>query len=178
MARTALLFAGAMAAISMLSDASAQSWSLGVEIGGPHYPPPPVYLYGRPPVVYAPAPPPVVYAPAPPVYYQPAPPVLHSSLSPEGIFDALEDAGYSDFGPMAFRDGVYKLQAVNAHGELVGLEVSALDGVVENEYPLDAGVIAPRRLRAPHAAAAPAGGPPPRRQQPRPAAGGDPLVVY
>src|SRR3954469_26066113 len=86
MARTALLFAGAMAAISMLSDASAQSWSLGVEIGGPHYPPPPVYLYGRPPVVYAPAPPPVVYAPAPPVYYQPAPPVLHSSLSPEGIF--------------------------------------------------------------------------------------------
>ena len=105
--------------------------------------------------------------------------MLHSSVSPDTIFNLLEDAGYSDFGPMAFRDGVYQLQAVNAHGELVALEVSALDGAVENEYPLAAQAMDPRRPRAPHAAAAaPAAGPPSGRQQPPPAAGGDPLVVY
>ena len=118
-----------------------------------------------------------MYAPAPPFYYQAAPPVLHSSVSPDRIYDLLEDAGYSDFGPMAFRDGVYQLQAVNGHGELVALEVSALDGAVESEFPLSGQVIDRRRPRAPHSAAAPAAGPPPSRQPP-PAAGRDPLVVY
>lgn len=180
MARTALILAGAMAAMSF-SGASAQSWGVGVgvEFGGPHYGPPPAYLYGQPPVVYAPAPPPVLYAPAPPVYYQPAAPVLHSSVSPDQIFDLLENSGYSDFGPMAFRDGVYQLQAINPNGELVALEVSALDGAVENEYPLAAEAAAPRLPRVPHAAAvAPAAGPPPGRQLAPPPAGHDPLVVY
>ena len=71
---------------------------------------------------------------------------------------------------MAFVDGVYKLSAVNLHGDLVALEVSALTGLVEfetiianNEAPL-----APPRL--------PVGTqpiPPPRSEP-----GRDPLVVY
>jgi hypothetical protein len=143
------------------SSASAQSW------------PPPGYRYGEPPVVYAPAPPPAVYVPAPPVVYVPAPaPEVRSAVSPDAVFDALERAGYREFSPMAFRDGVYKLNAVNRRGDLVALEVSVLDGQVEREFILEARRAAPdvppqlpRRLPV---------APPPTPVAPSE----DPLVVY
>src|SRR5262245_35623438 len=100
------IFAGSLSALAMLSSATAASWSVGVGVGfgGPGY-------YGPPPVYYA-APPPYVYEQPPPVYAAPPPPpIVHSSLSPDAIFDALESSGYREFSPMAFRDGVYKLNA-------------------------------------------------------------------
>ena len=143
--------------------ASAQSFGVGVgvEFGGPFYGPPPVYYYGAaPPLLYEQ--PPAVYVPAPP-------PLVHASLSPAAIFDVLEQRGYGEFGPMAFRDGVYKLSAVNRDGDVVALEVSALDGAVIRELFLSAG-----------SSAATVVTPAPIAPQPRraPASGADPLVVY
>lgn len=173
MPRTAI-FAGFAAVFAGLSPAAAGSVSVGVGVGvgvpgyygpgyyGPgyyapyyhrrHYYAPPAVVYATPPVIYEPAPPPVVYAPPPVVY---APP---SALPADAVFNRLERAGYSQFGVMAFRDGVYKVDAVNARGDRVSLEVSALNGAVQAEYVIGA-ARPPRTL-------APSGKP------------GDPLVVY
>jgi hypothetical protein len=151
-----------------LSPASAQ-WSVGVgiEFGDPnyygpppvYYGPPPGYLYEQPPTYYAPAPPPVVYAPA----------QIPSAVPPDVVFDKLDRAGYRELGPMAFRDGVYKLSAVNRRGDLVALEVSLLTGSVERET-----VIGARQAAIPPAPpSAPAQPAPPPSSQ-----GNDPLVVY
>lgn len=154
-------------AIAALSPAAAQSWSVGVGVGvgGPAY-------YGPPPVYYG-APPPYVYE-QPPVVYMPAPtPQVRSSVSPDAVFDLLDRAGYRELSPMAFRDGVYKLNAVNRRGDLVALEVSALDGRVEREFILSArhrvtGIAPPARTSIP--------APPPTAPAPQPSS--DPLVVY
>ena len=152
-----------------LSPASAQlSVGVGIEFGGPdyygpppvYYGPPPGYLYEQPPTYYAPAPPPVVYAPA----------RIPSAVSPDVVFDNLEDAGYREFGAMAFRDGVYKLSAVNRHGELVALEVSALTGEVEIEK-----IVGPGTAGAPPVVP-PSLNPPVHPSQAEP--GSNPLVVY
>jgi hypothetical protein len=154
-------------AIGGLSAASAQvSVGVGVEFGGPvYYGPPPVYLYEQPPPYgYVPAPPALVYAP----------PEVPAAVPPDVVFDNLEEDGYSELGPMAFRDGVYKLSAVNPDGELVALEVSVLTGEVEIERIIGsrqaAAPLVPRR-RAPAPAPAPALPPPPEN-------GRDPLVIY
>lgn len=152
MLRSSVL-AAALFMLAGLSPTSAQwSFGVGVEYGAPVYGPPPVYAYEEPPVLYAPA--------------QPIP----SAVPPDVVFDMLERAGYREFSPMAFRDGVYKLNAVNRRGDLVALEVSALTGAVEIEY-----LIAARR-----AAISPAQPPPPARvpQAPARQQGDDPLVVY
>ncbi len=165
------IVAGVLAAVAALSPAGAQSWSVGVGVGfgGPAY-------YGPPPVYYGPAPA-YRYEQPPPVVYMPAPaPVVRSSLPPDAIFDALDRGGYSNFSPMAFRDGVYKLNAVNRRGDLVALEVSALDGRVEREFILTAGhrvLRAAPDVRRP----IPAAPPPPAAPRP-PATSADPLVVY
>jgi hypothetical protein len=156
MCRTAIL-SGALIAVAGLSPASAQSWSVGVGFGygePGYYGPPPVYVYEEPPLVYAPAPPPMV----------------HSAVSPDAVFDALERAGYREFSPMAFRDGVYKLNAVNRRGDLVALEVSALTGAVEREFIIGARQAV--RVPAPVPVAPPAASQAPSKPQ------RDPLVVY
>jgi hypothetical protein len=165
----AAIFA-ALISLAGLSPASAQ-WSVGVgiEFGGPtyygpppvYYGPPPGYLYEQPPTYYAPAPPPVVYAPA----------QIPSSVPPDVVFDKLDRAGYRELGPMAFRDGVYKLSAVNRRGDLVALEVSLLTGSVERETLIGARHTAVPPAPPPPASAQPA--PPPQGE-----AGRDPLVVY
>ena len=116
---------GTLFALPTLSPAAAQlSVGVGIEFGGPaYYGPPPVYLYEQPPTYYAPAPPQVVYGP----------PEIPSAVPPDVVFDMLDQAGYRELGPMAFRDGVYKLSAVNRHGEIVVLEISVLTGEVEIE---------------------------------------------
>ena len=170
MSRAAVL-AGALIAFTAISSAAAQSWSVGVGVGygePAYYDPPPVYLYAHPPVLYEQ--PPVVYAP-PPVVYAPAP--VRSAVSPDAVFDALERAGYGDFGPMAFRDGVYKLNAVNHRGDVVALEVSALSGAVEREFLLQ-----PGRPVVNVAPAAPITSPPASASPAPRTSGGDPLVVY
>jgi hypothetical protein len=158
----------ALVSLVGLSPASAQ-WSVGVgvEFGDPtyygpppvYYGPPPIYLYEQPSSYYAPVPPPIVYAPA----------HIPSAVPPDVVFDNLVESGYRELSPMAFRDGVYKLSAVNRHGDLVALEVSALTGSVERESVIGAG----------QAAILPA--PPPTFAEPAPPAGDegrDPLVVY
>jgi hypothetical protein len=80
----------------------------------------------------------------------------------------LQQAGYRELGPMAFRDGVYKLTAVNRHDEFVALEVSVLTGEVEIEK-----IIGARQAAVPL--------PPPPEEAvppPQPESGRDPLVVY
>ena len=153
MLKSAVL-AGAFLAVATLSPASAQSWSfgVGVEYGVPVYGPPPVYVYEAPPPVYLPA--------------QPIP----SAVPPDVVFDMLEEAGYREFSPMAFRDGFYKLNAVNYRGDLVALEVSALTGAVEREY-----LVAARQAAVPPA---PPPAPMPVPQAPAGQGGSDPLVVY
>jgi hypothetical protein len=181
MVKTAIL-TGALVVAAGLSPAGAQSWSVGVGVGygepPGYYGPPPAYLYEQPPVLYSPppvyAPPPVVYAP-PPVAYAPAP-AVRSAVSPDAVFDALERAGYRELSPMAFRDGVYKLNAVNRRGDLVALEVSALSGEVEREFVLD-GARRPVPPVVPHAARPAAVNPPTASQAPKPGSQ-DPLVVY
>ena len=68
---------GLSIAIAGISNANARdSFSIGLNIGGPgYYAAPPVPYYAPPPVVYR-APPPVVYAP-PPVYYRPYEPRIY-----------------------------------------------------------------------------------------------------
>jgi hypothetical protein len=170
------IFAGLASAMASVSPASAGSWSVGVGVGvgpgyyGPGYYPPgyyyprrfrhrryyaPAYVYPAPPIVYAPAAPGAVYAP----------PAEISALPPDAVFDQLEAAGYYDFGVMAFRDGVYKLDAANPQGDRVSLEVSALDGAVQAEYVI--GAAQPQR-RGPAAA--------PRQGAAQ--SDDDPLVVY
>ena len=164
MPKQALIAAAFLAALS-LSPASAQSWSfgVGVEYGVPIYGPPP--FYGPPPVYGAPGysyqEPPVVYAPVP----------VPRAVPPGTVFDLLEQAGYRDFGPMAFRDGVYQLNAVNPRGDLVSLEVSAITGAVEREYLIAGGEAA--ALPPPPAPAPPRGAVPAQDQEQQ-----DPLVVY
>ncbi len=162
-----IVFLGGLAVAAATSVAHAQSWSVGVGVGfgdPGYYAPPPGYYYAPPPVYYGP-PPGYLYQ-APPEVYAPPPLVVHSSVSPDAVFDNLERAGYRDFGPMAFRDGVYKLNAIDRRGRYVALEVSALDGQVEREI-----VIGGAERRAPRAAArAPSRAPH--------ESGGDPLVVY
>ena len=166
MPRQALIVAAFLAAFGGLSPVYAQSWSfgVGVDYGVPIYGPPPVY--GAPPVYGVP-----VYG-EPPVIYAPAP--VPRAVPPDTVFDLLEQDGYRDFGPMAFRDGVYKLNAVNIRGDLVSLEVSAITGAVEREY-----LVAGRE-----AAAIPQPDPAPSLAAPPSAAPGspnnreDPLVIY
>jgi hypothetical protein len=133
-----------MLAAGLAQSATAQSWRYG-----------PPGLDG-PPVVY--------YDPrfvAPPGYYAvprarrllPVPTVV----SPDAVFDSLEDAGYSELSPMAPRGEFYKLTAIDPAGNLVGLEVSIFSGAIENSYILEAGVRVPpapvepnrKRMRAP-----------------------------
>src|SRR5687768_14964191 len=160
MVRTALLTAMLAAAGLAQSAAAQQSWRYG-----------PPGLYG-PPVVY--------YDPrfvAPPGYYGPPGLVVPRDrrltpvptiVSPDAVFDRLEDAGYSELSPMAPRGEFYKLTAVDPGGNLVGLEVSIFTGRIENSYILEAGVRVPpalvepqrKRVRAP-AAPAPADPAPP-----------------
>jgi hypothetical protein len=175
-----LAILAALAGLSVISPAAAQSWSLGVgvEYGDPGYYGPPPGYYGPPPAYYGPppvyvyeAPPPVYVYEAPPAVYVPAPPpAVPSAVSPDAVFDGLERAGYRQFGPMAFRDGVYKLNAVNRDGERVALEVSALTGAVEREILLGGrqATVAPAPVQA-----APRSAP-----QPAPQTDKDPLVVY
>lgn len=163
------IFAGLLTSVAVLSPAAAGSWSVGVGVGfgePGYYGPPPVYYDAPPPYVYEQPPP--VYVPAPP------PPVVRSSVSPDAVFDALERSGYREFSPMAFREGVYKLNATNRRGDLVALEVSALDGQVEREFILRRGHSSARVI-------SPAPRPVPRvpRAAPEPSGvSGDPLVVY
>lgn len=59
---------------AMTSAYAHDSFSFGINIGGPgYYAPPPVRYYPAPPPAVYYAPPPVYYRSAPPVYYQPAP---------------------------------------------------------------------------------------------------------
>ena len=144
---------GAVLALQGLSPATAQmSFGVGIEFGGPaYYGPPPFYVYEQPP--------PIIYGP----------PEAPSAVPPDVVFDMLDRAGYRELGPMAFRDGVYKLDAVNRNGELVALEISVLTGEVEIERILGRQVAVP--LPPPPA---PVEAPPP----PQPEPGRDPLVVY
>jgi hypothetical protein len=162
MMRFAVL-SGALLALAATSPASAQ-WSFGVGVGygdpgyyAPpgYYGPPPGYYYEQPPAVYVPA--------------QPVP----AAVPPDVVFDNLERAGYREFTPMAFRDGVYKLNAINRRGDLVSLEVSVLTGEVEREY-----LIARRQQAAAPPAPLPAPAPAPAHRAPAPPGGNDPLVVY
>ncbi len=112
---------------------------------------------------------PVYYAPG---YYQRAVP-----LSPDAVFNALEAAGYREFGPMAPREPIYRLNAVNPRGDLVALDISMFTGAIESERILAVHQRPPIRVyrtAPPPPAAAPA--PPP----PRTHSGGahNPLVIY
>ena len=109
MLRNPLLYSALFAAAAAVSPASAQSWGWGVETGGPAY-------YGAPPAYYAPG------------YYPRARPI-----SPDAVFNALEAAGYREFGPMAPREPIYQLNAVNPRGDLVALDVSMFTGEIERE---------------------------------------------
>jgi hypothetical protein len=112
-----------------------------------------------------------------PVYQRAVP------ISPDAIFNALEHAGYREFGAMAPREPVYKLSAVNPRGDLVTLTISMFTGEIEDEAILRPNYRRPLRVHravppiAPEASAAPqrpAGlAPPPRGSVSR-----DPLVVY
>ncbi len=150
MFRNPLLYSALFAAAAAVSPASAQSWGWGVETGGPAY-------YGAPPAYYAPG------------YYPRARPI-----SPDAVFNALEAAGYREFGPMAPREPIYRLNAVNPRGDLVALEISMFTGEIERERILAVHQRPPlrayRQAPAPRTSAPAAPSPP--------AAQHDPLVVY
>src|SRR5688572_12853860 len=133
MVRTALLTA-TLAAAGMTQSAAAQSWG---------YAPP--GFYQQPPIVY--------YDPRfvpPPGYYGPPPgfaaprgrglPPIPTIVSPDAVFDRLDDAGYSELSPMAPRGQLYNLTAVDPAGNLVALEISMFTGEIENRYILEAAV--------------------------------------
>jgi hypothetical protein len=141
-----------LAAAGLAQSAAAQSWGYG-----------PPGLYGPPVVFYDPR-----FAVPPGYYGQPGLAVPRGRLpqaptivSPDAVFDRLEDAGYSQLSPMAPRGEFYKLTAVDPAGNLVGLEVSIFTGSIENSYILEAGVRVPpapvepkrKRVRAPAALA-------------------------
>ncbi len=112
-----------------------------------------------------------------PVYFAPGVYQRALPLSPDAVFNALEAAGYREFSPMAPREPVYRLNAVNPRGDLVALEISMFTGQIERERilavhqrpPLRAYRPAPVPQAAPVAPAAP----PPAND-----GGHDPLVVY
>ncbi len=112
-----------------------------------------------------------------PVYFAPGVYQRALPLSPDAVFNALEAAGYREFSPMAPREPVYRLNAVNPRGDLVALEISMFTGQIERERilavhqrpPLRAYRAAPAPQAAPRAPAAP----PPSDE-----GGHDPLVVY
>jgi hypothetical protein len=192
------VFLAALAAAALSTPVAAQSWGVGVgvTIGEP-----PVY-YDPPPVYYEPAPvyvaPPVIGGPAP-VYVAPgpvAPPVL-DMVSPDEVFDRLDEAGYTNLTPMARRGNLYRLNAVDPYGNLVALRISIFSGEVERADILQAAyappppAATPGRIVEPVAAvpqAAPvappvavapqAEPPPPPTNGQEPAAGDDPLVIY
>jgi len=166
----------ALAAAAIASPATAGSWGfgVGVEYGAPgYYGPPPIY-YGPPPVYYGP-PPGYYVAPPPPVYYQPAPPVLQIA-TPDDVLDGLEAAGYRNLGPMAERGGLYRLGAVNPHGDVVALEISVYSGAIERELILESrGAPGPQVVQQPVPySAPPAPTTPATPSNPQQ----DPLVVY
>jgi hypothetical protein len=136
---------------------------VGVGYGAPDY-------YGPPPAYFDE--PPQVYAPAPPVFRM---------LPPDAVFDSLEERGYREFSPMAFRDGAYKLNAVNRRGDLVALEINVVTAEVMAEFILVERQGGPRfPAYAPMAGAQvspPADYVAPPAPRP-PAEAGDPLVVY
>jgi hypothetical protein len=135
-------------AAAAVSPALAQSW------GAPQ-------PYGQPPVYYAPG-----------VYQRAVP------LSPDAVFDLLDAAGYREFGPMAPREPIYRLNAVNRRGELVALEVSMFTGRIERERVLALRESQPLPAYRPQASV---GAPQPvPTPAPRPASPGarDPLVIY
>jgi hypothetical protein len=102
-------------------------------------------------------------------------------IAPDAIFDALEAAGYREFSPMAPREPVYALKAVNPEGDLVALEISMFTGEIELELILAANYRPPLRAYRPTAAPQAAVPPPPPiapAAPPPPAGGHDPLVVY
>jgi hypothetical protein len=194
MMRTLILMAAFAA--GAVAPAAAQSWGIGVgvEYGPPVFYGPPPVIYYEPPVVVAP--PPVYYEP-PPVVVAPAPPVIEM-VSPDEVFDRLDEAGYTDLAPMAQRGRYYNVRAVDPYGNPVSLEISIHTGEIENKYILESGYAARPAVVAPPAVAAapppppaPAAAPPP---SPAPSAappaslrdrlivpeeeGEDPLVVY
>jgi hypothetical protein len=202
MSKAVLLAALAAAALS--APAAAQSWGVGVgvTIGEP-----PVY-YDPPPVYYEPAPvyvaPPVIGGP-PPVYVAPGPvaPVL-DMVSPDEVFDRLDQAGYTDLTPMARRGNSYRLNAVDPYGNLVALLISIFSGEIERTDILQAAYAPPPPPATPGRIVEPVAGVPPRVPQAAPvappvalapqatppppppptdddeerAAGDDPLVIY
>lgn len=93
--KSILLTIGLMIAASSSAYAH-DSFSFGINIGGPGYyrAPPPVRYYA-PPVVYY-APPPVMYYGPPPLYYRQAP-------APHGYY--RHDSGRYDSGPRGFHHG-------------------------------------------------------------------------
>jgi hypothetical protein len=104
-------------------------------------------------------------------------------ISPDAIFNALEHAGYREFGPMAPREPVYRLNAVNPRGDLVALTISMFTGEIEQEAIVQPNYRQPLHARRnvppaePEASAEPqrpAGVAPP----PRGRVSHDPLVVY
>jgi hypothetical protein len=189
---TTALAAGATA------PAAAQSWGIGVgvEYGPPVFYGPPPVIYYEPPVVAAPPP---VYYGAPPVVVAPAPVI--EMVSPDEVFDRLDEAGYTDLAPMAQRGRYYKVRAVDPYGNLVSLEISIHSGEIENKYILESGYAArPAVVAPPVVATAPPPPPPARAAAPPPPAapsaapptslrdrlvvpeepedGDDPLVIY
>ncbi len=118
---------------------------------------------------YRELPPPHYYGKVPFAVMGP-PPWEMGRVSPDAVFDALERAGYSQFGAMADRRDRYRLRAVNRYGDLVALEISVYTGRIERELVLS------ERRRPAHQR------PPAVHAQPTPPAaapnGGDPLVVY
>ncbi len=134
-------------AATAVSPAPAQSWSA----------PQP---YGQPPIYYAPG-----------VYPRAVP------LSPDAVFNLLEAAGYRKFGPMAPREPIYRLNAVNRRGDLVALEVSMFTGRIERERVLALRESPPLPAYRPQASV---GVSPPVAAPRQPVSPGtrDPLVIY
>lgn len=107
-------------------------------------------------------------------------------LAPDAVFDMLEAAGYREFSPMAPREPLYKLRAVNPEGDLVALEISMFTGEIELELILAEHQRPPLRAHRhapqPQVSAAPPAPAIPRAAPPPPPLGEDdghdPLVVY
>jgi len=73
----------ALALVGVGNAYARDSFSVGINIGGPGY-------YAAPPVRYYSPPPAVYYAP-PPVYYRPAPPVYYGNPYPRSHFRYYDD---------------------------------------------------------------------------------------
>ena len=121
------------------------------------------FVYERPPHPYRELPPPAYYGQAPFTVMGPAP-RPGGRVSPDTVFASLEAAGYHDFGPMAARNGVYRLSAVNPHGDLVALEIGIATGWIVRELILAERARQPRPIE--------------RQPAPKPPETRDPLVIY